>query len=447
MSSTQWKAIPLATALMLCATAHAQTPRDRIVPLLDAHQHIMSPAATALVAPPPSPPGVDVPAPLAALLRAREAVDTGAYASVFTDDALVFAEEHGRWWLGEDRILDAIGNFPSDRRFIPVRHAADGTTGFIAGLLRDPGGQDTHDFMLGLRKGADGRWRIASEMKQRIMPPLYAPSITAGHVIAMLDDAGIRQATVLSVAYWFGKPGREHDAPEAHTRAENDWTIAETGKVPDRLIPFCGVNPLADYAIAELERCAAIPRVRGMKVHRNSRFDFTDPVHVDKLRRFFRAANEHQLAIVIHLRGSAEPFIDRILPAAPDVPVQIAHMGSGWDNAKLFADAIEAKKPGTRHLWFDWTQALPIEGLWGYGPSENLGGTVTAEEKADIVATMRRLGLDRILYGSDMPLAWNPTPRDWWRKTILTLPLTDDEVRNIADNLPPYARGGRDVGK
>jgi hypothetical protein len=48
--------------------------------------------------------------------------------------------------------------------------------------------------------------------------------------------------------------------------------------------------------------------------------------------------------------------------------------------------------------------------------------------------------LDRILYGSDMPLAWNPSPRDWWRKTILTLPLTDEEIRNIADNVPPYLR-------
>jgi predicted TIM-barrel fold metal-dependent hydrolase len=53
---------------------------------------------------------------------------------------------------------------------------------------------------------------------------------------------------------------------------------------------------------------------------------------------------------------------------------------------------------------------------------------------------MRKIGLDRILYGSDMPLAWNPTPREWWRRTILRLPLTDDEVRNIADNMPPYLR-------
>lgn len=51
---------------------------------------------------------------------------------------------------------------------------------------------------------------------------------------------------------------------------------------------------------------------------------------------------------------------------------------------------------------------------------------------------MRRIGLDRILYGTDMSLSWNPTPRDWWRKTILTLPLTDEEISDIADNVPSY---------
>jgi predicted TIM-barrel fold metal-dependent hydrolase len=65
---------------------------------------------------------------------------------------------------------------------------------------------------------------------------------------------------------------------------------------------------------------------------------------------------------------------------------------------------------------------------------------VAPEEKAEMVRLMRQVGMDRILYGTDMPLPWNPSPRDWWRKTILTLPLTDDEIRNIADNAPPYLR-------
>ena len=424
----------------VAATPVGVTPRNQIVPLLDAHQHMMSPAAMALAAPRALPPAVTVPPDLSALLTLREGVtDATSYRALFAEDAVVFAEEHGRWWTGETQILDALDNFPK-RRFVPVSYAAGGAAGYVSGNLRNEAGEDTHNFILGLRKAPDGRWRIASEMKQRVMPPHYAPPVTAETVIAGLDDAGIRYGVVLSLGYWFGRPGRVIADPHAGTRGENDWTVAEAAKYPDRLIPFCGVNPLADYAVAELERCAAIPSVRGMKIHRQSQYDLTSPEHVEKFKRFFRAANTHGLAVVMHTRGAMQPFIDEVLPEAPDVPIQIAHMTGSLRDLDLFADAIEAGKPGTRNLYFDWTQALPIEGLWGYGPSEGLSGTTSREVKARLVELMRRVGMNRILFGTDMPLAWNPSPREWWRKTVLTLPLTDDELRDIADNLPPYVR-------
>ena len=444
--------LALLAGLLLAACAHSPSAappagpeasaRSEIVPLIDAHQHMMGPAAMSTLRREASPPAVSVPAPVAALLRAREgSVDDGTYASLFTADAQVYAEEQGRWWTGRARILDAIDNFGSRGTFVPTSFAADGNAGYVGGVLRAASGEDSHNFILGIRKDADGRWRIASEMKQRIMPPLYAPSIDAAKIIEMLDDAGIRYATVLSTAYWFGDPEKAiaDEARIAGTRAENDWVIAQARLYPDRLIPFCGVNPVADYAIAEMERCAGLG-IRGMKIHRNSKFDPVRAADREALQRFFRAANRLGMAIVVHLRGDPQLWIEHVLPEAPDIPIQIAHMGSGWAVARTFAEAIEAGRPGTRNLWFDWTQALPIEGLWGYGPSEGLSGTVSAEAKAQVAGIMRRLGLGRILFGTDMPLAWNPSPRDWWRRTILTLPLTDDEIRDIADNLPPYLR-------
>ena len=431
--------------LVLAGCAHAtqrgSSSRSEIVPLVDAHQHMMSPAAMALNVRAPSPPAVDVPAELASVLSTREKdVDQAGYAALFTRDAMVYAEEQGRWWTGEARILDALDNFGLRRRFVPTSYALDGAAAYVAGVLRKESGEDTHNFVLGLRKAADGRWRIASEMKQPISPPTYAPSIDAAKVIEALDDAGIRYATVLSVAYWFGDPEKQVDDRHGKTRAENDWVIAETRKYPDRLIPFCGVNPIADYAIAELERCAGLG-VRGMKIHRNSKFEPSNAEHLEKLRQFFRAANKHGLALVIHLRGAPQLYIDHLLPEAPDVPIQIAHMGSGTANLKAFADAIAAGKPGTKNLWFDWTQALPIEDLWMHGrPGGRIGGPVAPGERDQMAALMRAVGLGRILYGTDMPLPWNPSPREWWRKTVLTLPLTDEEIRDIADNRPPYVR-------
>jgi predicted TIM-barrel fold metal-dependent hydrolase len=418
-----------------------RTSRDRIVPLVDAHQHLMSPAMVALIAPRGALPSVVVPAPLSDLLRAREAVmKSGPLSSVFTHDAVLFAEGEGRWWSGEAQIVKALGEFPAARKFVPVSYGAEGATGYISGDLQTPSGENTHNFVLGLKKGPEGRWRIASEMKQRIMPPTYAPAITAERVIDVLDDAGIARSVVLSLGYIYGQPGRVLPGDQyTLVQAENDWTVAQAGKHPDRLTPFCGINPFADYTVAEMERCARMPSVRGVKTHlNNAAADLSQPEQLEKLKLFFRTANRLGLAIVIHVRGSAKPLIDQVLPEAPDVPIQIAHMGSGWSNAVLFADAIQAGKPSTKNLYFDWTQALPIEGLWGYGPSETISGSVSTETKAKVAETMRRIGLDRILYGTDMALRWNPTPRDWWRKTILTLPLTDEEISDIADNVPSY---------
>ncbi|QRO00144.1 amidohydrolase family protein [Archangium violaceum] len=405
-------------------------PRERIVPLVDAHEHMMSPAAMGVVTLQPPLPAIALPAELERLLRAREAVTRPVpLEAVFTDDAILMEAEEARWWTGTDTLARAIGNQPAGLVYVPKSYAVDGAVGYVLGNARPADvDEEGYNFLITLRKNRQGEWRIASEMMTPIAPPVYAPPITAEKIVEVLDDAGIRYGVVLSLGYWFGQPKREISDRYAKTKAENDWTVAETGRFPDRLIPFCGVNPLADYAVAELERCAAMPRVRGMKIHfGNSRIDLKKPEHVDALKRFFRAANAHGLAIVVHFRGDVEPFVREVLPEAPDVTVQIAHMASGWENLTLFADAIAAGRPGTGNLWFDWTQALPIE-----------AEKRTPELVAEAVGVMRRIGMGRILHGTDMPLRSNPTPRAWWRGTLLTLPLTDAELRDIADNVPPY---------
>src|SRR5215213_8255178 len=72
-----------------------------------------------------------------------------------------------------------------------------------------------------------------------------------------LDDAGIQRGVVISTAYWYGDPRHSFTPAEAEakTRADNDWTVAQVSKYPDRLVAFCGVSPLADYAAREIARC------------------------------------------------------------------------------------------------------------------------------------------------------------------------------------------------
>jgi hypothetical protein len=92
--------------------------------------------------------------------------------------------------------------------------------------------------------------------------------ITSSELIPLLDAAGVKRAAVLSVAYIFGQPTRNVENEYEKVRAENDWTSQQVALFPDRLRSFCGLNPLKDYALAELARCAKDPNLHyGLKLH------------------------------------------------------------------------------------------------------------------------------------------------------------------------------------
>ena len=104
-----------------------------------------------------------------------------------------------------------------------------------------------------------------------------------------------------------------------------------------------------------------------------------------------------------------------------DVPIQIAHLwgGESFSGGALafYADMVAAGDPVTRNLYFD------ISGLPHYA---------RPEEMEEIVRRIRQIGTARILYGSDA------TPAEAVEALQTTLPLTEAEFRDIADNVAPY---------
>ena len=272
-------------------------------------------------------------------------------------------------------------------------------------------------------------------------------TINARDLIALLDSAGIRRALLLSTAYIYGSPSRSFADEYARVRAENDWNAEQTAQYPRRLIAFCGFNPLKEYALRELARCAKNPRLRrGIKLHfGNSDVQLEKPEHVAQLQRVFRAANAHHMAIVVHLRASisrkrpygaqqARIFLEQLLPAAPNVTVQIAHLagsGPGYadppaDSAMaVLADAVEHHDRRTRNLWFDVTS--------------NVDPNISPENAALVVKRIRQVGAKRVLYGSDAAAGSNLRPREGWA-AFRRLPLTQSEFTQIAHNLAPYFR-------
>src|SRR5688500_12681762 len=155
--------------------------------------------------------------------------------------------------------------------------------------------------------------------------------LTAKDLIAHLDAAGIKRAVVLSTAYMWGRPNRKIENEYDKVRAENDWVSTEVARYPQRLTGVCGVNPLKEYALEELARCARDPNLRhGVKLHfGNSDVQVENPEHRAKMKEFFAAANRHRMAIAVHMRASislkrpygaeqARVFLEQLLPAAPN---------------------------------------------------------------------------------------------------------------------------------
>jgi len=272
-------------------------------------------------------------------------------------------------------------------------------------------------------------------------------ALDADELVRMLDDAKIDRAVVLSVAYMYGSASRNVTDEYDKVRAANDWTASEAARYPKRLTAFCGFNPLKPYALEELARCAAPPlNMRGIKMHfGNSDIQLDNPAHVEQLQKIFRAANERHMAIVVHMRASisrkrpygrdqAKIFLEQLLPAAPDVVVQVAHLagtGPGYADTPseeafaVFADAIRQHDPRTRNLWFD---------LSGIVKSD-----MPAADAARFAENIRKAGLDHVLYGSDAARGGNLAPREAWA-AFRKLPLTDAEFKRIARNVAPYLR-------
>jgi predicted TIM-barrel fold metal-dependent hydrolase len=421
-------------------TDNNKASRDPLAPKADHHAHLLSPAGAKLVNDPPLP-AIELPEDLARLLRDREKGwnDKAALTALFTEDSLVLDREP-LWIRGRDEVTTYMSTlYARPYRMTPVAYGVEGSTGHIAGYFtRGEGEAARHfgHFLWMVKKGPDGVWRIAAETPTFPGHQVREP-ISAEQLVATLDEAGIQRAAVLSTAYWFGSPiMRKAEGDEyANVRAENDWTVQQAARFPDRLVPLCSFNPLQDYAVAEIERCAKIPQVKGLKLHiGNSRVVMKDPQHVEKLRRVFAAANERRLAIVAHLwtqpsygREEAEIFLSQVLPAAPDIPVQIAHFAGGGpgytDEAlEVFANAIAAKDPRTKNLYFDIATVADSQ---------------TPETLRKFAERIRQIGPQRVLFGTDMG---PPPARLSWLTVRTTVPLTEEELKTIAGNVAPYLR-------
>lgn len=439
MGSWRW----LALAFAVLGTCHAQTANDTsdgLAPDVDHHQHLLSPQGAALLNNPRT--AADIPAAVTQVLQQHEAAwnEPTRLADIYSADAVVMDDDAEEWLRGREAVARYIGTrFAKPYQITPIAYTGDDRRIRLAAYYsRGEGAERRHigSAMIELVREGD-QWRIATEYPIFPGPPRSEP-LDAQQLVAMLDAAHIKRAVVLSVGYWFDSPTRPSTRSAAAMQAENTWTAEQAARFPDRLIAFCSLNPVSDAAIEILRHCAADRRFKGLKLHfANSRVDLLNADHVRRIREVFAAANRAGLPIVAHVRNSetygareAHVILEKLLPAAPDVPIQIAHLWGGAnfapDALAVYAEAVAARRPATRRLYFDVADAALV---------------ANTPELAQVVADrLRQIGLDRILYGSDAAFGNHPDPGGSWAAFRKGIALSPAELEKIAHNVAPYLR-------
>jgi len=190
-------------------------------------------------------------------------------------------------------------------------------------------------------------------------------------------------------AMWFGGPNQAPAGEIEKTRASNDALIALAARHPG-MMPIATVHPYdGQAAIAELERIAG-RGVKVLKLHPHTqKFDSTDP----RVLALVKRAGALNVIVLMDnaniLPGDSENLFN-LAVNAPKTKFIFAHLGGlNFRFWNIIALARTAQNFFGDNIYFD------------------ISGTVTLAAGSPIqdefVWTMRNVGIDNLLLGSDFP--------------------------------------------
>ena len=190
-------------------------------------------------------------------------------------------------------------------------------------------------------------------------------------------------------AMWFGGPHQARQGELDAIRAGNDRVIA-LAKAHPEVLPIATVHPYDEAAaIAELERVAAAG-VRVLKLHAHTqRFDVSDP----RVETLVRRAGELGIVVLMDnahiLPGDSETLFNLVV-RVPGTTFILAHIGGlNFRYWNIVALARTADGFAMDNLYFDISATVLL------APGSPI--------EDEFVWTLRNVGIDHVLLGSDYP--------------------------------------------
>lgn len=186
---------------------------------------------------------------------------------------------------------------------------------------------------------------------------------SALELLAKMNAVGVERAVIL---------------PFVEGTIDNNVIALEAATDPDRLIPFCSVNPWdGKKAIAEIRRCVEDLGFKGLKLHptlhgyRLGDHGLMDPI--------FSAARD--LGIIITSHGASDLYnnpaeFSEMAGTFPDVPLMMVHMGYFWETD--LATKMSGRHP---NLYLDTSRAPIFE----------------------IMEAINEIGPEKVIWGTDSP--------------------------------------------
>ena len=223
--------------------------------------------------------------------------------------------------------------------------------------------------------------------------PLYADDL-----VSWMDAVGIDRAVVLAL-----------DSPESYpVQAPSWWILEQVAAYPDRLVPFCTVDP---RTLVYEEDFDAVTNLLERYVERGAR-GFGElkaglPVDDARHERLYELCADHGLPVVLHLDDKTMldavglPRFEDVLASFPDVDF-VGHAHGWW--AHISADVVESDlgryperpvEPGGR-----------VPELLGrydnvYGDLSGLSGWTALTRDPEYGQAFLETHHDRLLFGTD----------------------------------------------
>lgn len=209
----------------------------------------------------------------------------------------------------------------------------------------------------------------------------------ADATVHLLDDCGIDQCWLFTLSGLYGF--NDH-------RAANDQVIEAAKQYPDRLIPFCTAFPNQDPALAaqEIRRCLDAG-CKGVKFHPWLQ---SFPANSAYLYPALEICGERRTPVLFHTGTPpySQPF--QVMEQArrfPGVPFVVGHFGK-----IMFLDAVRSAE------------------LCANVYLETSGAQV-----CDLQFAIERIGADRILFGTDLPIGGAPSAK--WNMAKISSAVPD----------------------